>query len=337
VILWDRRDPRAGFSPTPLPGPKADEVDDLAISGDGRRLVAGSRNGTVRAWAIDDRGRASPPVTLADVGARVEISRDGRWFFAGRFGGKLFRFGDAEPARPRMSFPDWPSVGDATFDPRGNWLATTAKANRVSLCWLSSERPIESVLEVRERYRRPFRGNVEAHGWEPRANALLFSPDGRFLFMGSNDSCIYVWPLKGAIPKDPIQQWRGHTGEVTSLAISDSGRWLLSGSDDGTARLWDLGGTSRPFSVALRSGPWGIRSAAISPDGRWACATDYRVSTTVWPLATDDLLKQARLAAGRNLSRAEWDLYFPSRPFRRTFDDLPVAREVLAGDEAFGP
>jgi hypothetical protein len=31
----------------------------------------------------------------------------------------------------------------------------------------------------------------------------------------------------------------------------------------------------------------------------------------------------AKRVAGRNLTRTEWDKYFPEQPYRKTFDDLP--------------
>jgi hypothetical protein len=37
-------------------------------------------------------------------------------------------------------------------------------------------------------------------------------------------------------------------------------------------------------------------------------------------------LDQARRPAGRNLSKEEWEQYFPGEPYRKTFPKLPPGR-----------
>lgn len=335
VSLWDVRTLRNTYSPVLLPGPMInDDIDNLAISRNDRRLVAGFRLGKVLAWRIDDPDRVPPPAVFSDAGSRVEISADGQWLFTGGHAGRLFHLAGKDPTRPITTFEKWSSVGAVSFDPTGTWIAVSGEDNQVSLCKLSDSGLTEYILEVAGRYRRPFRGEIEHHGWQPQANALLFSHDGSLLIMGSNDSCIYVWQLCDHPFKYHSRQLLGHAGEVTSLAISRSGRWLLSGSRDGTARLWDLQGNSNNYNIILKTGQRRVEAVSLSPDARWACTVDDGTSATVWPLDIPDLLNQARLAAGRNLSLAEWKLYFPSKPYRKTFEDLPVGGEILTGDEA---
>jgi hypothetical protein len=40
-------------------------------------------------------------------------------------------------------------------------------------------------------------------------------------------------------------------------------------------------------------------------------------------LQVDELIRLAGRTAGRNLTKDEWQLYFPGEKYRKTFPDLP--------------
>jgi len=48
-----------------------------------------------------------------------------------------------------------------------------------------------------------------------------------------------------------------------------------------------------------------------------------------WPLTREELLAGVRRLAGRNLTRDEWNRYFPEKPYHRTFADLPIHSTVV--------
>jgi WD40 repeat protein len=64
---------------------------------------------------------------------------------------------------------------------------------------------------------------------------VVFSPDGKNLFSGSNDETIVEWKItENEFQVFPERHRRG----VTSIAISPDGKMLISGGRDQTIKIW---------------------------------------------------------------------------------------------------
>ena len=73
-------------------------------------------------------------------------------------------------------------------------------------------------------------------GHEDEIYSVAFSPDGKNILTGSFDNTARIWDLQGNV----LQVFKGHEGSLTSVAFSPDGKSILTGSEDKTARLWDL-------------------------------------------------------------------------------------------------
>ena len=162
-------------------------------------------------------------------------------------------------------------------------------------------------------------------GHEGPINALVFASDGRLVTAGS-DGTARVWDLKN--PQAEPLVLRGHEGPISALVFASDGRLVTAGSD-GTARVWDLkqpagrapgpagtrGRDQRPgFRVRRPAGHRGLRRDRAGLEAPTAGLTDI-----------DRLIERAKLAAGRDLTRAEWEQYFRGKPYRKTFSGSPAA------------
>jgi WD40 repeat protein len=66
---------------------------------------------------------------------------------------------------------------------------------------------------------------------------VAFSPDGKTLATGGDDSVARVWdPATGK----PLAVLEGHTDVVRSLAFDPKGELLVTGSADKTVKTWKL-------------------------------------------------------------------------------------------------
>ena len=65
-------------------------------------------------------------------------------------------------------------------------------------------------------------------------------------------------------------------------------------------------------------------AVSFAPDGKLLASASEDSTVVVWNLDPAAWLRIARRVVNRNLTRAEWNRYFPGEDYRKTFDDLPV-------------
>jgi WD40 repeat protein len=67
--------------------------------------------------------------------------------------------------------------------------------------------------------------------------SVAFSPDGKYLASGSEDSTVKLWSVES---QKEITTLQGHSLQINSLAFSPDGNYLASGSEDKTIKLWSI-------------------------------------------------------------------------------------------------
>ena len=100
--------------------------------------------------------------------------------------------------------------------------------------------------------------------------------------------------LTQAQSDDPllIRTFKGHSGDVTSVAFSPDGRYALSGSSDKTLKLWEVstGRLIRTFKGHSKWGAW-VSSVDFSPDGRYALSGSKDKTLKLWEVSTGRLIR----------------------------------------------
>jgi WD40 repeat protein/uncharacterized caspase-like protein len=114
-------------------------------------------------------------------------------------------------------------------------------------------------------------------GHSQKAEALVFSPDGRYVATGGVDQTIRIWETAAG---RELRTLAGHAGAVKALAFSPDGQTLASGGSDGRIRFWAVASGRETASFAAHA--QAVTALAFSPDGRTLASGGADFAVRLW-------------------------------------------------------
>ena len=256
----------AGASLVPQAGHSAD-IMSVAFSPDGRTLLSGSRDNTLKLWDAA-RGTLLRSIEGHKNGvATVVFSPDGRTVLSGGIG--ALSLWDRASGKRLRSFDDNGYVKSVAFSPDGRTLLSGQSDKTVKLWDVASGKLLRS-----------FEGHAGG------VQSVAFSPDGRSMLSGSEDKTLKLWDVAGG---KLLRSLEGHAEAVNSVAFSPDGRSVLSGSKDKSLKLWDAasGKLLRSFEGHKNE----VLSVAFAPDGRTVLSGGWDNSLILWDAASGRKLR----------------------------------------------
>ncbi|KAG8780670.1 hypothetical protein FRC15_009348 [Serendipita sp. 397] len=244
-------------------------VLSVAWSTDGRRVLSGSYDNTVRMWDAETGQQHVSSLEGHDSRVRaMAFSPDGRWVVSGS-SDKTLRIWDVETGQQYGSSLEdhHGQVQSVAFSPDGRRIVSGSFDKTVRI-W---------DVETGQQHGPSLVGH---DGW---VQSVAFSPDGRRIVSGSSDNTVRIWDVETGRQHGP--SFKGHDGWVQSVAFSPDGRRIVSGSSDHTVRIWDVE-TGRQHGPSLEGHNGWFQSVAFSPDGRRIVSGSEDKTVWIWDVET---------------------------------------------------
>jgi WD40 repeat protein/serine/threonine protein kinase len=247
----------------------------LAVTADGRRVLAATGASTVRTWTVGST-HAEAGLTVPELRIRcLATAADGRSLLVGGDGAPP-QLCDLTTMRAVRAMQRHPGVTTALAISRDGRLAVGGSSDRTVRIWeLATGRALHT-----------FEGHTEA------VACVAVSDDGRLAASGSLDGTVRLWDVAAATPGHVLT---GHRGRVAGVALSADGAVLVSGGEDRTVRQWATS-TGQPGRV-LAGPSLAVSAVAVSGDGQWCAATSQDRSVRLWHLARGRFRALVRLEA----------------------------------------
>jgi WD40 repeat protein len=145
---------------------------------------------------------------------------------------------------------------------------------------------------------------------------LAFNPSGTILFTAESEH-LQAWDIPSGKRRFSLTA----SGDVDQI-VPDPSSASFSTITHGQLTVWDAVTGAR---LAQLPDAGYLRAAAFSPDGRYVLAGYEERSSALWLWRSSDLRDQACARLTHNLSRDEWERWFPKQPYRQTCANLPPA------------
>lgn len=262
-------------------GAHAGIVRSATFSGDGRKLISGSNDGSAILWDVDTGTHERTLCTTTTAIEAVNLNYDGSRAITVMAGAaeiwrceppttfSMFRISDQRVRRVRFS-------SEAA-------IAAIACGDGTIRIWDFSAQ--------KELYRI----------WSHRGDVMdaRFSADRKWIASAADDYSVRVWD---ASTGRQVSQLLGHNKIVNTVAFSPDGKLVASASSDGSACLWDWNNqttVSRVIDPEIRlpAGIWGLRTIDFLDQEKTLISRYIPPGVIVWNWK-DNSLKDVTLPIG---------------------------------------
>ncbi|MEE0268135.1 MAG: TIR domain-containing protein [Bacteroidales bacterium] len=245
-------------------------VYSVAYSPDGRRIISGSSDETIKIWDANTGQYLKTLEGHLDGVTSVAYSPDGTKIISGSDDGtiKIWDINTGQCLKTLEGHPGW--VYSVAYSPDGAKIISASSDETIKI-WDANTGECLQTLE----------GHLE------NVYSVAYSPDGTKIISGSWDKTIKIWDANTG---RCLKTLEGHLENVYSVAYSPDGTKIISGSSDETIKIWDAN-TGQCLKTLEGHSGW-VRSVAYSPDGTKIISGSEDKTIKIWDANTGECLEK---------------------------------------------
>jgi WD40 repeat protein len=300
----------------------ADEVFTATFSGDGRRVLTSSADGTVRLWDAAT-GTSALTLKVCEPGGNRRaggmLSSDGKKVLTvvkpedmevGYWDQGSVQLHDAVTGDLSIRIPDR-YVVDAMLSPDGNQIVTAGFDTAVHT-WDALTGKVRFDLSGHEgrvaNASFSTNGNwIVSGGWDGTARvwdahtgrslavlrttndvlAAIFNPDATRILTVHRNQTVRLWDW-AHVTGSSVAEFVGHERGIRDLAFSPDGKLLVTASADKTVRIWET--VSGKCLYVLATHEDFVNGVDFSPEGKWVVTASGDRTARIWEAATGEEL-----------------------------------------------
>jgi WD40 repeat protein/signal recognition particle receptor subunit beta len=278
----------------------------LAWSSDGRHLLSSSQDETLRRWRLDiQRDSASVSELEFALSEEKQVAFPSVKTLAWSPDGTAAAVTGFQESAVQVL-----PVNGSTIP---NWEYRLGASKILSLAWAQQFPMIALGADSYQVVVIDARNGSELRRFfaDAEISCLAFSPDGRMLAAGTQNSsarAVYVWDLRS---EKLVQVLRGHEGGITCLCWWPGEDILVSGSVDASVWVWDVGTGKKLRTLRNHTAP--LTSLTVSHDGTMLASAAQDATVCLWSRQNDWRLVYLTQYVG--MTYAPCDIVFhPHRP-----------------------
>lgn len=261
----------------------------VALSKDGKTLVSGSADKTIKIWNLDTGQLIRTLSGHSDSVRSIALSSD-RQILASGSGDNTIKLWNAQTGEQIKTITGHTGpVWSVAISPDGQTLVSGSEDTNIKV-W---DLPTGKV-----------RSTLADHS--SRVFSVAISPDGQTLATAGSDKSIRIWDLSTGKLRRTL---KGHSDAVRAVTFSPNGQTLASGSWDKTVKVWNL--QTGEVIRTLEGHSDRVVSVAFSNESQTLASAGIDRTIKIWNLQTGKLR--------RNLTgHSDWVLSIATSPVGQT-------------------
>lgn len=238
-------------------------VTCVAISPDGKTVLSGSEDKTIKWWDLDTGKELKTFKGHSDYVKCIAFSPDGQTMLSGSVD-KTIKWWHLESGADLKTLEGHEAYVNCIAFSRGDGQTIISGSHDNTIKWWNLD--TREVIHTFSDHEGP-------------VNCIHFSPDGQTFISGSADKTVRWWSLER---KNEIKALKGHSDQVTGAIFSIDGNSVISASWDNTIKRWKLA-TGKKIRT-LKGNVRPISGISLSPDGKTLISASWDKTLKAWDL-----------------------------------------------------